>query len=299
MRRLMKWLGRTLLVVVVFGLVVYALAWRHSEQALARHFTINDPPLAIAHDAATIARGQHLFTTRGCQDCHGADGIGHLVFDAGPVIHLVAPNLTPSGMGAHLTADAIAAAIRHGVRPDGTPLVFMPSGDYANLDDADTAALVAYVQSLPPSSNDPGSLEVRPLARVLYLFGQFPLTPAEHIDHAPRTRNAPVAAATAAYGEYLAHACTGCHGGDLAGQAIPGAPPGTPRAVNLTPDASGLRDWKEADFMRVMHEGKKPDGAALNPIMPWQSFGRMSDTELRAIWLHLRSLPPKSSGSPH
>jgi hypothetical protein len=27
-------------------------------------------------------------------------------------------------------------------------------------------------------------------------------------------------------------------------------------------------------------------------MMPWQSMGKMSDDELRAIWLFLKSLPP-------
>ena len=295
-----KWLKR--LAVLAFVLVaaigaIYALALKQSEAALARRFSVGDPPLTIVRDAAALERGRHLFVTRGCEDCHGAGGSGHLVFDAGPVIHLVAPNITPHGLGSRYDADRLAAAIRHGVRADGTGLVFMPSGDFANLDDDDTAALVAYVQSLPPSTNDPGRLEIRPLARVLYLFGQFPLLPAEHIDHAPRQRNAPVAAATAAYGQYLAQGCTGCHGSDLAGQKIPGAPPDLPPAANLTPHANGLRDWSEADFLRLMHEGKKPDGTQVDAIMPWRSFGKMSDTELRAIWVYLRQLPAKAGKS--
>ena len=284
-------------VLLVAAASVYWLAWRASQHALARHFVVADPPLALARDAATLERGHHLFATRGCQDCHGAGGIGTTVFDAGPVMLLVAPNITPRALGPRYDPDRIAAAIRHGVRADGRGLVFMPSGDFADLSDADTAALVAYVQSLAPSGHDPGRLEVRPLARVLYLFGMFPLVPAEHIDHSPRTRSAPPMAATAAYGEYLAHSCTGCHGADLAGQRIPGTPPSIPPAANLTPAASGLKDWSEADFIRVMRTGQKPDGRRVDPIMPWPSFARMSDTELHAIWLYLRSVPAKAGTS--
>jgi len=297
MRTLLKWIGLLVVVALVAGAVVFALAWRKSEDALARRFTVTDPPLTIVRDAATLERGRHLFATRGCEDCHGVGGIGHLVFDAGPVMRVVAPNITPHALGSRYDADRIAAAVRHGVRADGTGLVFMPSGDYANLGDEDTAALVAYVQSLPASANDPGRLQVRPLSRVLYLFGKFPLLAAERIDHTPRARSAPAAAATAAYGAYLAQACTGCHGPDLAGQRIPGTPPDIPRAANLTPAANGLRDWTEADFLRLMHEGRKPDGKPVDKIMPWQSFGRMSDTELRAVWLYLRQLPANAKKS--
>jgi len=140
---------------------------------------------------------------------------------------------------------------------------------------------------------------VRFLARGLYLFGKFPLTRAEYIDHTPRQRTAPAEAATAAYGEYLSHACTGCHGNDLAGQRIPGTPPSIPAAANLTPHANGLHDWKQEDFLRVMHEGKKPDGSTVDKIMPWQSIGHMSDTELQALWLYLRTLPAKPGMARH
>ncbi|HEY2345392.1 MAG TPA: cytochrome c [Xanthomonadaceae bacterium] len=293
MQKLLKWAGIGLVVVLALATGVYALAWRASEQALARRFTVNDPPLAMARDAAALERGHHLFITRGCQDCHGAGGIGHTVFDAGPVMLLVAPNITPHGLGTRYDPDRIAAAIRHGVRADGTGLVFMPTGDFADLGDADTAALVAYVQSLPASDHDPGHLQIRPLARVLYLFGKFPLVPAEHIDHSPRTRSPPPAAATAAYGEYLAHACTGCHGADLAGQRIPGTPPSIPPAANLTPGPGGLKDWSEADFDRLLRTGKKPDGRGVDPIMPWPAFAQMSDDERHALWLYLRTLPAR------
>jgi mono/diheme cytochrome c family protein len=298
MRRFLKWVGMLLLIVVVAAAVVYGLAWRKSQAALAQRFDVNDPPLSIANDAATLERGKHLFATRGCQDCHGVGGVGQLVFDAGPVIRVVAPNITPHGLGSRYSSDGIAAAIRHGVRADRTGLVFMPSTDYANLGDDDTAALVAFVQSLPASTNDPGRLEVRPVARVLYLFGKFPLLSAELIDHTPRAHAAPPMAATAAYGEYLAHACTGCHGPDLAGQRIPGTPPSIPPAANLTPHPNGLATWKEADFMRLMHEGRKPDGREVDKIMPWRSFGQMSETELEAIWLYLRTLPAKAGKAP-
>jgi mono/diheme cytochrome c family protein len=250
-------------------------------------------PLTIVRDADTLARGQHLFVSRGCQECHGVNGIGHLVFDAGPVIRLVAPNITPTGLAGRYDADKIAAAIRHGVRADGRALVFMPAEDFAQLSDADTAALVAYVQSLPPSDNHPGAIQIRPLARLLYFFGKFPLTPADHIDHTPRQRADLVVAPTAAYGAYLASSCTGCHGADLAGQRIPGVPPDVPPSANLTPDAHGLKGWSEADFIRTLRTGKRPDGRELNPIMPWRSLSQMSDTELQALWAYLQQLPPK------
>jgi mono/diheme cytochrome c family protein len=292
MRRVLKFVGGVLLVALLGLAGVFAWAWQRSEAGLARRYAVADPPLQLPGDAVSLARGRHLFETRGCNDCHAAGGVGALVMDAGPVVRVVAPNITPAQLAARgYDAAAIAAAIRHGVRPDGTPLVFMPSHDYATLGDEDTAALVAYLATLPDSGHEPGAIEVRPLGRVLYALGRLPLLPAEMIDHAPRERQAPPVGETIDYGRYVAAVCTGCHGADFAG----GAPLalGAPPVANLTPAALG--DWRESDFFRVMREGVRPDGRALHPMMPWKAFSTMTETELRAIWLHLRSLPPVAS----
>jgi mono/diheme cytochrome c family protein len=293
MRKLLKWIGTLIVVVVPAALMAFGLAWLKTERAMAKTYTVSDPPLTLPSDAAALAHGRHLFVTRGCDECHGSDGAGRLVFDAGPVIKLVAPNITSGGVTKGLTADQIAASIRHGVKPDGRPMVFMPTPDFNELSDADTAALIAYLQTLPASANRPGALEIRPLGRLMYAFGNFPLLPAEDVDHSPRARVAPPAGATAAYGEYLAKACIGCHGAALAGQHVPGTPPEFPDAKNLTP--SGLGAWTEADFRRALREGKRPDGSAIDPFMPWKALSTMSDEEISAVWAYLQTLPPAAS----
>jgi cytochrome c553 len=204
-------------------------------------------------------------------------------------MRIVAPNITPGGVARTMNADQIAAAIRHAVKPDGHPMLFMPSGDYKDLGDTDTAALVAYLRSLAPSDSKPGTSEVRPLGRVLYLFGKLPLLPAERIDHTPRVRATPAVAATAEYGQYLAQGCTGCHGHDFAGQHVPGTPPDFPDAQNLTP--ANLGAWSNEDFRRALRTGKRPDGTTLKDFMPWRTFAKMSDTEIDALYAYLQTVP--------
>jgi hypothetical protein len=71
-----------------------------------------------------------------------------------------------------------------------------------------------------------------------------------------------------------------------------------PYPANLTPDgATGLGDWTEADFIRALREGKRPDGSSLSPQMPWMAFGQMNDTELKALWLYLQSVPAQPYGN--
>jgi mono/diheme cytochrome c family protein len=274
---------------LVGSAVLYAVAWWKTEQDLQRVFVIEDPPLGELAAASAPDHGRHLYLTRGCADCHGDDGRGGPLFEAGPVIRVTVPNITPAGLGDRYDVDSLAAAIRHGVRHDGRPLIFMPSTDWEQLSDVDTAALAAHVLAMPALEHAVEPIEIRPLARVLHLFGQFPLLPALAIDHAPRARQAPAVAANARYGFYLAQVCTGCHGVDFSGLKV--GPADAPRASDLRRGAT-MAGWTEADFVRAMREGKRPDDSDIDPFMPWENLGRMTDVELGALWKYMETLPP-------
>ncbi len=73
-------------------------------------------------------------------------------------------------------------------------------------------------------------------------------------------------------------------------------PPDFPIPANITPDATGIVQYTKEDFYRVFREGKKRDGTAVNPFMPWQAMGRFSDTELDALWAYLRTVPARPRG---
>jgi len=55
-----------------------------------------------------------------------------------------------------------------------------------------------------------------------------------------------------------------------------------PPAANLTPGGE-LAGWSDADIMRALREGKRPDGSALNPFMPWKATRYMRTTRSR-LW---------------
>lgn len=110
-------------------------------------------------------------------------------------------------------------------------------------------------------------------------------------------------------GEYLAKAggCAGCHTEEK-DKAVPYAggralktPFGTFYGPNLTPHPqAGIGRWSEADFVRAMREGRRPDGAHYFPAFPYPSFTRITDADLRDLWAYLRSLPPNARQSePH
>jgi mono/diheme cytochrome c family protein len=110
-------------------------------------------------------------------------------------------------------------------------------------------------------------------------------------------------------GEYLAKAggCLGCHTEDTqdavpytGGRALK-TPFGTFHGPNITPHRqAGIGSWTEADFIRAMRHGRRPDGANYFPAFPYSSFTKISDNDLRDLWAYLRTLPASSRASqPH
>jgi mono/diheme cytochrome c family protein len=284
----------------VLGLVVVtaAVVYGVSEYRMNRSYDVSLAAVAIHADEETVARGRHIAVIRGCVDCHGDDLAGKLFLDGQPVARLYSTNLTAGagGIGSSYSVEDWVRAIRHGVGPDRKPLLFMPSHEFYPLSDTDMGALVAYLQSLSPVDNRMPASSVGPLGRVLFLAGQVPLLPAELIDHRAERPAPPQPGVTVAYGEYLSTGCVGCHGNEYSGGRIPGAPPSFPAAANLTPHETGLGSWTEEDFFRALREGRRPDGTEIDPFMPWQLTREMSDDEIRAMWLYMKSLTPKPYG---
>jgi len=291
MKRFLKYLGYFLgAVVLLLGVAVTAV-YALSAQKLGRSYAVAVKPVAIPADADAVLRGRHIAETRGCVDCHGRDFGGAKVIDDPAIGVMWGPNLTGGrgGLAAGFNDEDWIRAIRHGVAKDGHALVLMPSLEYSHFSDEDLGALVAYLKTLPKVDRERVDLKVGPVARALMLAGEIKLA-AEHIDHARLRPPSVVPGVTADYGRYLAVGCTGCHGDQFAGGRIAGAPPDWPLARNLTP-AGDLARWSEQDFIKVLETGVRPDGRRLNPVMPI-AFGQMNDTEKRALWLYLQSLPP-------
>lgn len=296
MKRLLM---RTLLAVGAVVLVMVGFVWARSSYLLQRTWEVNETPLTLPIDAAAIDAGHHLAVTRGCTDCHAADMGGQVIMGASPIGLLAAPNLTggKGGVVAAFTVTDWEHAIRHGVRPDGRALLLMPSDEMSRLTDGDTADLIAWLRQVPPVDRTSQPSFVGPLGRVLLAFGKLPLIAASRIDQDAAHVAYMAPGADAGYGAYLAQGCVGCHGSHLSGGTIPGMPPQTPKAANLTPEpVTGLGRWSKADFYRALRQGRKPDGSALNPFMPWKSLGMATDTELDALWAYLQTVPARPAG---
>jgi mono/diheme cytochrome c family protein len=102
-------------------------------------------------------------------------------------------------------------------------------------------------------------------------------------------------------GEYLAKAggCIGCHTEDrkdavpFAGGRALKSPFGTFYGPNITPHPeAGIGRWTEADFVRAIRLGERPDGKNYFPAFPYPSFTKIVDRDLRDLWAYLRTLAP-------
>ena len=108
-------------------------------------------------------------------------------------------------------------------------------------------------------------------------------------------------------GEYLVRAggCFSCHtaagGQQLAGGRALATPFGTFYSPNITPDPeTGIGRWTDAQFLRALREGVRPDGANYFPVFPYPSFTGITDGDVLAIKAYLFSLPAvRQHNRPH
>lgn len=292
-----RWMSRafwTLAVLVVAAAGIVATGAWLGDRKRERVVEVRRLAVALPTDAAAIERGRYLFTTRGCGECHGADGTGRVFIDS-PDLRVKAPGITagPGSVAARYSVEDWERVIRHGVKPDGRPVFVMPSEDYNRLTDADLGALIAYIRQLPPAPGGPLEARIPLPVRVMYGLG-FIRDAAEKIDHTLPPSQPVAEGATAAWGEYVANACIGCHGKTLTGGRIPGTPPDWPPAADLTPKGV-LPTYPGVDaFVASMRSGRRPDGSTISPVMPFGGISVMNDTDLRAIFAYLQTLPGAS-----
>ena len=171
----------------------------------------------------------------------------------------------------------------------------MPSMDFQRLSDQELSDIVAYIRSLPPRDNDVPRVSLGPLGKVLVATGKLPL-PVDVIPHErPHPVMPPAPEASAEFGRHLAGVCFGCHGEDLAGGPIVGGDPSWPPARNITPHANGLAGWTYEQFVAALRESRRPNGDSLRAPMTFiRPYARqMTDTELRALWAYVQSVPAK------
>jgi mono/diheme cytochrome c family protein len=294
MRKALKWVG--IVLGILFGLILIAAIalYVNANTRMNRVYSIQPETVIYPTDLASIERGGRLASVY-CAECHGEDFSGKTIINNPPLGIISGLNLTPGegGAGSEFTDDNWVLAVRHGINPEGKPLLVMPSKDRYYLSDADFGDIIAYMKSLSPVNKKWDDPKLTLLGKILVAAGAFgDVLNVETIDHTSPRPVAPAEGMNLAYGEYLVKSfgCTTCHGKDLSGGRDPN--PAAPPAPDLTPGGD-LGKWTDLNFINTIRSGTNPNQHTLTEFMPWKDLAYMTDDELKAVWLYLQSLPAK------
>ena len=100
-------------------------------------------------------------------------------------------------------------------------------------------------------------------------------------------------------GYYIARLadCMACHtrvgGTPFAGGLEMSTPFGSLSSPNITPDPdTGIGNWSDEEFFRVVTDGIGRHGEYLYPVMPFTSYTKMTRSDVMAIKAYLFSLKP-------
>ncbi len=106
-------------------------------------------------------------------------------------------------------------------------------------------------------------------------------------------------------GEYLARVgdCFSCHtkegGPALAGGRQVETPFGTISSPNITPDKdTGIGNWSDDQFYRIMHDGLDDRGEYVYPVMPYDHYTKVTREDVLAIKAFLFSQPAVHAPQP-
>jgi len=311
-RRTKRFFKRVLISIpiLLIGAFLYLLIRRPSSAPPSK--------VKVAMTPQQIERGQYLFTSLlDCDGCHserdftrlggpvvaGTRGKGVLLPLEGLPGQVNAPNITPdaeTGIGSWTDGEKIRA-IREGISKDGHMLFpLMPYAGYRYLSDSDVQSLVAYMNSLPAIRNYVPRSNISFFAAMMVKGVPTPVA-----------RSTPDVDSDGGeiYGEYLVSiaGCEECHTPRKFGQAdssmrfaggrLFAMPAGRVFSSNITPDKdTGIGKWdfiRFRDRMHAIRENKDTEFPKVGPerftLMPWIAYSNLTDHDLEAILLYIKS----------
>jgi len=288
MHKALRWFGwgvaGLLLLALLFAAWVWFASWRilgaTHEAAVERLPAVN---------AAQLAEGGRQARILGCYSCHGEGLRGRLMFEAPNVVRVWVPNLVE--LAARTNDQQLAQGIRQGVGHDGRALYFMPSALYSRLNEAEVAALIAHIRSLPNGGERLANIEWGPIGRFALASGGLP-SQRDRMEEF-RTRLPFDAGPATAAGRRLASLqCGDCHAPDLSG--------GEPMPGVHAPGLAIAGAYSREQFRALMRTGRPPGGRQLNMMseVAVEDLRYYTDAEIDQIYDYLQARAQRVTDPP-
>jgi len=277
-------------------------------------------------------QGRYLATAGDCISCHTRPG-GEPFAGGRPLNTpfgvIYSANITPdpkTGIGAW-TERQFERALREGIAADGTHLYpALPYTAYTKVTDQDVQAIYAYMRTvkpvsyIPPKNKMPFPFSIRALLggwNMMFLDeGRFAPDPSHTAEwnrgayltqglghcgacHAPRNfLGGPVQGAALTGGDYLDEISD-----EVVDNAITPLDESIVRpwsAPNLTQSPSGLGAWSLEAIAAYLKTGHSARAGAFGPMSEviGNSTSRLSDPDIHAIAVYLKSLAPATQSMP-
>ena len=314
--RTLKIIGFSLLFVVIAAISVGT----YVKVALPNNLPASKVKIAITPER--IQRGKYLANhVTICMDCHSTRNWANY---AGPIFattlggggelfdekmgfpgKIYAANITPHGLS-NWTDGEILRAITTGENKDGHALFPIMGYDrFGKMDKEDIFSIIAYIRSIPSINKEVPSTQLN--FPINFINNTFPKE--------ATFQKRPLLSDSIKYGGYLVNAagCVGCHSKTEKGQIKSGTefgggmefnlPKGTLRSANITADnKNGIGLWSKENFIRrfKLYTGKSYQTPQVgltvdNTVMPWVLFSGMTEQDLGAIYVYLRSVKPSTN----
>jgi len=288
---------------VLLALLAAGAAW----YAHATRLVPVAPESTVPVNAELVERGAYLARAGNCAACHSTPGGTPYAGGEGiatPFGTVYGSNLTPdeaTGLGRWSAGD-FWRALHHGQSRDGRLLYpVFPYPDYTRVSRADSDALFAFLQSLPPKEQAQRQNELRyPYSTQAALVGWRTLffSPGEY---QPDENKPPEWNRGAYLVQGLGH-CMACHAPRNAFGATASEPDFSGGQIPMqgwyapslsAPGEAGVQDWPQAEVVRLLRDGHSERGSTLGPMadVVAGSTQHLDEADLRAMANYLQSLP--------
>ncbi|RKP47450.1 c-type cytochrome [Trinickia fusca] len=269
-------------------------------------------PRDDANSTDLVKRGEYLARAGDCMACHTADNsrpfAGGLPMST-PFGTIYTPNITPdpdTGIGRWSDAQFVRA-MQEGIGKSGEHLYpAFPYTEYTRVAGRDLLAIRAYLNTLAPIRYAPPRNDLSFPFNQRWLMVFWNLFNFREGRFVPDPKMSPQWNRGAYLVEGLAH-CEECHTprnfmqGLKTSERFSGEVQAGWHAFNITPDkAGGIGNWSDDDLVRYLAKGAVAGRAnAAGPMadVVENSTQYLSDPDLRAIGVYLRSLPPVAGGA--